>query len=198
MLPGPPEMGAAVVLPETDRPSQPDLLPTRPSLALLCSAIMLSGCATTLDVQAYTGASRPAKDVARLQALQSQILAVDGAPMQAQCGGRLMNDCYVLLLPGSHSMSVQPMSFNGTSGPGYIAPTAATPGMYVSSSAYYLPAGSPVTVRYAVEAGHSYSLITGRNCVENPAATPPEERSRPTDKGLCLVDVATGHVVHSQ
>lgn len=184
--------------PETDPPNQTTLLPAPISLALLCSALILSGCATTLNVQAYTGARRPAKAVAKLRAVESQILSVDGAPMQAQCGGRLMNDCYVSLLPGSHSMSVQPMSFNGTSGPGYIAPTAATPGMYVSSSAYYLPAGSPVAVRYAVEAGHSYSLITDKNCVANPADTPPEARSKPADKGLCLVDVTTGQVVHSQ
>lgn len=186
------------MLPETDHPSQPVLLPVRASLALLCSAFILSGCATTTNVQAYTGAGRPANEVARLRALESQILAVDGASMQGQCGGRLMNDCYISLLPGPHSMSVQPMSLNGVSGPGYIAPTAATPGMYVSDSAYYLPVGSPVTVRYTVEAGHSYSLITDNTCVANPPATPPEARSKPTDKGLCLVDVTTGQVVHSQ
>lgn len=186
------------MLPETAYRGQPVLLPLRTSLALLCGAFILSGCATTLNIQAYGGSRRPASEVAKLRALESQILSVDGAPMQAQCGGRLMNDCYVSLLPGSHSMSIQPMSLNGESGPGYIAPTAATPGMYVSDSAYYLPAGNPVTVRYAVEAGHSYSLITDKDCVENPAATPPEARSTPTDKGLCLIDVATGHVVHSQ
>lgn len=166
--------------------------------ALLCSAFALTGCATTLDVQAYPGAKRPAQEVAKVRALESQILSVDGAPTQAQCGGRLMNDCYVVFLPGSHSMSVQPMSLNGGSGPGYIAPTVATPGMYMSSSAYYLPVGTPVTVRYAVEAGHNYSLITDQTCVANPADTPPEARSRPTDRGLCLIDDATGQVVHSQ
>jgi hypothetical protein len=185
-----------VTLSETDYPNQ--LLHVRASLALLCAAFMLAGCATTLNVQAYTGASRPAKEVARMRALESQILAVDGAAMQGQCGGRLMNDCYISLLPGPHSMSVQPMSLNGGSGPGYIAPTAATPGMYVSDSAYYLPVGSPVAVRYAVEAGHSYSLITDKNCVANPVDTPPEARSKPTDKGLCLIDLTTGAVVHSQ
>lgn len=186
------------MLPETDHPSQPVLLPVRTSLALLCSAFILSGCATTLHVQAYAGASRPANEVASLRALESQILLVDGAAMQEQCGGRLMSDCYISLLPGLHSMSVQPMSLNGVSGPGYIAPTAATPGMYVSDSAYYLPVGRPVMVRYTVEAGQSYSLITDTTCVANPAATPPEARSKPTDKGLCLIDVSTGQVVHSQ
>lgn len=186
------------MLPETDHPNRLVLLLIRASLALLCSAFMLTGCAMTQNVQAYTGASRPAKDVASVRALESQILAVDGAAMQGQCGGRLMNDCYISLLPGSHSMSVQPMSLNGESGPGYIAPTSATPGMYVSDSAYYSPVGGPVAVRYTVEAGHSYSLITDRECVANPAATPPESRSKPMDKGLCLIDVTTGQVVHSQ
>jgi hypothetical protein len=70
--------------------------------------------------------------------------------------------------------------------------------MYMSSSAYYLPFGTPVMVRYAVEGGHSYSLITDKTCVANPADTPPEARSKPQDKGLCLIDTTTGQVVHSQ
>jgi hypothetical protein len=185
-----------VMLPVPDHPCQPVPLPVRTSLALLCSAFVLTGCATT--IQTYSGAGRPAKEVAQLQALQAQILSVDGAAIKEQCGGRLMDHCYISLLPGSHSISVQPMSLNGVSGPGNIAPTAATPGMYVSSSAYYLPVGSPVTVRYAVEAGHNYSLLTTDTCLENPADTPPEDRSKPTDKGLCLVDVTTGQPVHSQ
>ncbi|HZT01587.1 MAG TPA: hypothetical protein VFA39_04910 [Steroidobacteraceae bacterium] len=186
------------MLSETGHPSRPALFAGRMLPALVCSALALTGCATTVNVQAYPGARRPAQEVAKVRALESQILSVDGAPTAAQCGGRLMNDCYVLFLPGSHSMSVQPMSLNGGSGPGYIAPTVATPGMYMSSSAYYLPVGTPVMVRYAVEGGHSYSLITDKTCVANPADTPPEARSKPEDKGLCLIDITTGQVVHSQ
>lgn len=166
------------------------------SAALICSALILAGCAA-MNLQAYSGARRPLGQVAKLWALEAQILSVDGVPLTEQCGGR-MKDCNILLLPGMHSMRVQPLSLKGGEGPGYIAPTAATPGMYIASSSYYLPVGDPVTVRYAVLADHKYSLITDRNCIEKPADMPPQARSKPTDKGLCLVDVTAGKVVHSQ
>src|SRR6185437_10380385 len=95
----PPGVGrATVTLSETDYPNQ--LLHVRASLALLCAAFMLAGCATTLNVQAYTGARRPAKEVARLRALESEIPAVDGAARQSLRGGRLISGRYLALLPG--------------------------------------------------------------------------------------------------
>lgn len=185
------------MVPETDRPSRSLLCAVRASAASTCCAFVVSGCAA-LNVQAYSGATRPADQVAKLRALEAQILTVDDTSIKEQCGGRLMKDCYVFLLPGPHSMRVQPMSLNGGGGPGYIAPTAATSGMYAASSAYYLPVGDPVTVKYVVLAGHDYSLMTNRNCVAHPATTPHDEWSRSTDKGLCLVDMPTGEVIHAE
>src|SRR5258708_3678023 len=119
----------------------------------------LSGCDTlrTTDAQAYSGARLPANQVAVLHPLISQILLVDDATMDEKCGaGR---SCNVSLLPGTHTVQVQPMSLTGGGSPGYVGATSATPAMTISSSFHYFKIGDPMTIRYPFSAGHEYQLL---------------------------------------
>jgi hypothetical protein len=137
-------------------------------MLLAISALALGGCAALdLNVQAYSGAEQPISHVAEVRPLSAQILSVDGAPLKGQCGGRVLRKCNVFLLPGLHSMRVQAMAAYGGGGPDYIAPTVATPGMYLTSSSGYAPVGHPVTVKWVFAAGHDYTLLPCGNCVSS-------------------------------
>lgn len=183
--------------PKANRPSPSPLVAVRTSVVLVCSALTLAAC-TSLDVQAYPGAERPESQVAKLQPLSARILSIDGAAVEKQCGGRVAKNCNVVVLPGLHSMQVQPMSATGGEGPTYIAPTVATPGMFLQSSAGYVPVGHPVTVKYVFMAGHDYTLFPFGTCVPNPAATSPQERAASEHKGVCLMDNTTKQGVPAQ
>lgn len=160
-----------------------------PTLMLLtCSALALSGCAALdLNVQAYPGARQPIGQVAKLRPLSVQILSVDGVPIKGKCGGQALRHCYVFLLPGSHSLRIQPMAAYGGGGPEYIAPTVATPGMYLTSSSGYTPVGDSVTVDWTFVADHSYTVIPSASCVRDPAT----KSAKIVQIGVCFVDDAT-------
>lgn len=153
------------MLPKAKRANR-SLLFVRTLILLSCSALAITGCAALdLNVQAYSGAKQPIGHVAEVRPLSAQILAVDGAPLKGKCGGRVLRKCNVFLLPGLHSMRVQSMTSFGGGGPDYIAPTVATPGMYLTSSSGYAPVGPPVTVKWLFAAGHNYTLLPCGNCV---------------------------------
>ena len=96
-------------------------------MMLTCSAFALNGCAA-LNVQTYSGARLPLDDVAKVRPLSVQTLSVDAIPMKEQCGGRLMKDCNVLLLPGSRFMRIQLMSLDGSGGAATYLQTSPRPG----------------------------------------------------------------------
>ena len=136
------------------------------AVVLTTGTLTLSGCAALeLNVQAYSGARQPADNVAEVRPLSAQVLAIDGAPVKGHCGGRVLRPCNIFLLPGSHSLRVQPMAAYGGGGPGYIAPTVATPGMYLTSSSGYAPVGRPATATWAFVGGHDYTLLPCGQCV---------------------------------
>lgn len=173
------------------------LFAARSLLVLGCGTAMLGGCAA-INIQTYSGAKQPTNQVARLRPLSAQILSVDGAPVKEQCGGRLMRKCYVFFLPGLHSVKIQPISLEGGGGLGYIPPTVATPGMFITDPYYYQNVGSPIKVKYMFLAGHDYSFLSAGICLIRPATANRPAIREPARAGRCLHDQTTGLEIHAE